>query len=291
MDYLLRIPVALIGLLLVRGFLYPSGWRRRSLVSALWALIGIALTFPLATHSSVGLIITGIAASTLLFPYRVLAVRYMKTRTRSGLRQLARRWGTRLQEDPRTGRWQVVRELDGRKSWVGNVLTHKGSIDPAVRRKEVGFMLAFVRELDREPPFLCSLMIGWEKPRYFEREWRATHVIHGEFLSLPFGDVGLADDRGRATGGVASRLEPLVALPADLERKVAAIGANPDAFARVFTAETLERFFQVATRTYPYELNVTPSSVNIYTTYCDAEAQLANLGFLEHLVAKLKADR
>jgi hypothetical protein len=32
MEYLLRVLVALIGMLLVRSFLYPSGWRRRSVV-------------------------------------------------------------------------------------------------------------------------------------------------------------------------------------------------------------------------------------------------------------------
>jgi hypothetical protein len=291
MDYLLRIPVALIGMLLVRGFLYPRGWRRRSVVSALWALIGIALVIPLARFSSAGLTIAIAGAAVVLFPFRALAVRYMKRRTRSGLRRLAEHWRTEVREDSRTGRWDVVRDLKGRSAWVGNVLTHKGSIDPAVKRSEVGYMLAFVIELAHEPPFQCSLMIGWEKPRYFEREWRATHVIHGEFLSLPFGDVGLASDRGRGTGGVVSQLDPYVAMPDDLGGKVAAIGTNADRFAQVFTPELLRRFFDVATRTYPYELNVTPSSVNIYTTYCDAEVQQANLEFLEELAAKLEAGR
>jgi hypothetical protein len=291
MDYLLRIPVALIGLLLVRGFLYPRGWRRRSVVSALWGLIGIGLTLPLARYSSAGLAIAAASAALVLFPYRLLAVRYMKGRTRSGLRRLAEHWGTEVREDFRSGRWEVVRDVDGQTAWVGNVLTHKGSIDPAVKRTEVGFMLAFVIELAHEPPFQCSLMIGWERPRYFEREWRATHVIHGEFLSLPFGDVGLASDRGRATGGVVSRLEPYVTMPDNMGGKVAAIGSNADRFAQVFTPELLRRFFAVATRTYPYELNVTPSSVNIYTTYCDAEVQRANIVFLEELAARLDAGR
>ncbi len=246
---------------------------------------------PLAGYSSTGLTIAIVAAAIVLFPYRALAIRYMKARTRAGMIQLAERWGTRLREDPQTGRWDVVGELDGRKAWVGNVLTHKGSIDPAVKRSEVGYMLAFVIELEHEPPFQCSLMIGWEKPRYFEREWRATHVIHGEYLSLPFGELGLASDRGRATGGTVARLEPYVTLPADLDRKVAAIGTNPGEFARVFTPETLAEFSDVAVRTYPYELNVTPTSVNIYTTYCDADALRANLDFLEKLAARLQTDR
>jgi hypothetical protein len=251
----------------------------------------LALVLPLARYSSVGLTIAIAGAALVLFPYRLLAVRYMKRRARAGLRRLAKYWGTVVREDKRTGRWDVVRDVDGRAAWVGNVLTHKGSIDPAVKRAEVGYMLAFVIELEHEPPFQCSLMVGWEKPRYFEREWRATHVIHGEFLSLPFGDVGLASDRGRATGGVVSRLEPYMAMPDNLGGKVAAIGTNADRFAEVFTPELLRRFFEVATRTYPYELNVTPSSVNIYTTYCDGEVQQANLAFLEELAAELEVDR
>lgn len=291
MEYLLRVLVALIGMLLVRSFLYPSGWRRRSVVSGLWGLIGIALVFPLARYSSAGLTIAIGGAAIVLFPYRVLAVRYMKARTRSGLRRLAESWGSEVREDSRTGRWDVVRDVDGRTAWVGNVLTHKGSIDPAVKRAEVGYMLAFVIELEHEPPFQCSLMIGWEKPRYFEREWRATHVIHGEFLSLPFGEVGLASDRGRATGGAVTKLEPYETMPDNLGGEVAAIGTSPDRFAQVFTTELLGRFSEIATRTYPYELNVTPSSVNIYTTYCDTEVQQANLGFLEELAARLEVDR
>jgi hypothetical protein len=291
MDYLIRIAVALVGTLLVRSFVYPRGWRRRSVVGALWAIIGVALVLPLARHGSAGLTIALAGAAIVLFPYRMLAVRYMKARTRAGLRRLAGRWATHVQEDPRTGRWDVVRDIDGHAAWVGNVLTHKGSIDPAVKRAEVGYMLAFVIELDHEPPFQCSLMIGWEKPRYFEREWRATHVIHGEFLSLPFGEVGLASDRGRATGGAISKLEPYVTMPDNLSGKVAAIGTSPDWFARVFTSELLARFFEVATRTYPYELNVTPSSVNIYTTYCDAAVQQANLELLEELTARLEVER
>lgn len=291
MGYLLRVPAALIGLLIVRGFLYPRGWRRRSLATGLWAVIGLALTLPLASYGRPGLVAAIVATLTVLFPYRRLAVSYMKARTRSGLRQLARRWGTKLRVDPQTGRWDVVRDADGARAWVGNVLTRKGSIDPAVKRSEVGFMLAFVIELDREPPFQCSLMIGWEKPRYFEREWRATHVIQGDFLSLPFGDVGLASDRGRATGGLATRLSPYVQLPDDLGKKVAAIGTNPGAFARVFSPELLSRFSDVASRTFPYELNVTPSSINIYTTYCDAEVQQANLALLEAIAAELEAER
>lgn len=286
MDYLLRAPVALIGLLLIRSFVYPRGWGGRSLVSTLWAVVGAALTVPLVAFSRAGTVAALASAILVLFPYRRLAVTYMKTRARSGLRKLADRWGTELQEDRASGRWDVVREREP-PAWVGNVLTYKGSADPHVKKKETGYMLAFVIELKAEPPFNCSLMYGWSEPRYFEREWRATHVIHGEFMALPFGDIAIAADKGRGTKGKAGKLQPYSRLSVEQPAGLVALGTNEGQFRRVFTPELLAEFFRVAARTYPFEFNVTPSSVNIYTTYCDAGAQLAYVGLLERLAERL----
>lgn len=291
MGYFLRIPVALLGLLLLRGFLYPRGWGHRSIGSVLLAVIGAALTLPLLSYGRSGLVIVLVAAPLLLFPYRRLAIAYMKARTRSGLRQLARRWGTEMREDPESGRWEVVRDHKGQTAWVGNVLTRQGSIHPGVKRKRIGYMLAFVIELNQEPPFQCSLMIGWDKPRYFEREWRATHVIQGDFLSLPFGELGLESDRGRPTGGAVTALAPYEDVREISSLGFTAVGTQVEQFARVFDGDTLVEFLRVARRTYPYELNVTPSSVNIYTTYCDAEVQRSNVEFLEKLAARLESVR
>jgi hypothetical protein len=286
MDYLLRAPVALIGLLLFRAFVYPRGWAGRSLMSALWAFIGVALTLPLLAHSRAGAVAALATAILVLFPYRRVAAPYMKARTRSGLRKLAGRWGAELREDRASGRWEVVRDADS-AVWVGNVLTRKGSADPGIKKKEVGYMLAFVIELKVEPPFSCSLMFGWDEPRYFEREWRATHVIHGEFMALPFGDIGLAADKGRATGGKVNELGSYSQLSTDQPVGFVALGTNEGQFRRVFSPEFLAEFFHLAAHTFPFELNVTPTSVNIYTTYCDAGAQRACLEFLERLAARL----
>ncbi len=57
----------------------------------------------------------------------------------------------------------------------------------------------------------------------------------------------------------------------------------------MFDRDVLERLRDVASRTFPYELNVTPSSVNVYTTYCDAEAQRANLALLEMIIERLES--
>jgi hypothetical protein len=289
MGYLFRIAVALIGLTLVRGLVYPRGWAGRTVTSGLFAVIGFAMVLPLAAYGRVGLIMTLAAAAGALFPYRLIAARFMRARTRAGLLALADDWGTDLTEDATSGRWDVARELGDKAIWVGNVLTHKGSINPSVRRREVGYMLAFVAELRREPPFLCSLMIGWEKPRYFEREWRATHVIHGEYLSLPFGDVGLASDRGRATGGTIEQLQPYDGFDELAERHATVLGTHQESFARVFNGSLLDEFQRVASQTYPYELNVTPTSVNIYTTYCGPDVQRANARLLEQVTERLES--
>ncbi len=285
-GYVLKAAVALIGLFLIRGLVYPRSWTGRTIPNVLFAVVGAALLVPLATSGGIGPVVVLAAAVLALFPYRRVAVAFLKARTRQGLKSLADRWDTVLEEDAESGRWEVERKVDGRRMWVGNVLTHKGAIDPRVRRKETAYMLAFVIELEREPPFLCSLMIGWEKPRYFEREWRATHVIHGEFLALPFGDIGLESDRGRATGGQIADLAPYD-LPAELPRGLVAVGTEPEAFARTIDHDLLRQFGELAVQTYPYELNVTPSSVNIYTTYCGPEVQLANLRFIEALARRL----
>ncbi len=291
MGFLLRIPVALVGLLLVREFVYPRGWAGRRVGSVLLAIIGIAIVMPLASYGQAGVVVALAASVLALFPYRSLAARFLKRRTRVGLLALAEDWGTVLNENKTTGRWDVAREVDGRTMWVGSVLTHKGSIDPSVRKREVGYMLAFVIELKREPPFQCSLMVGWDRPRYFEREWRATHVIQGEYLSLPFGEIGLEDDRGRATGGVSDRLEPFTRIDGRGDRKLAALGTEPAAFVRLFDADLLDAFGRVSSQTYPYELNVTPTSVNIYTTYCAPDVQKANVKLLERVARLLEADQ
>ncbi len=289
MGYLLRIAAALVGLLLVRGFVYPRGWAGRTVTGGLFAFIGFAMALPLASYSRLGLTLVFAAAVGALFPYRLIAARFMKARTKAGLLALADDWGTVLSEDAMTGRWDVARELEDKAMWVGNVLTHEGSINPGVRRREVGYMLAFVVELRYEPPFLCSLMIGWEKPRYFEREWRATHVIKGEFLSMPFGDVGLASDRGRATGGTTDQLQPYDGIDELDQCHATTLGTHQESFTRVFGGELLDEFLRVASETYPFELNVTPTSVNIYTTYCGPDVQRANVRLLEQIAARLES--
>ena len=165
------------------------------------------------------------------------------------------------------------------------MLTHIRSIDPRIRRSEVGYMLAFVIELEGEPPFQCSLMYGWKTPRYFEREWRSTYVMRSRRSAASLSDLLEGIDRGRDTGG---RVDKLHRLELDGAREGLIAMANDDeAFRSVFSRETLDEFHRVSAQTYPFELNVTPSSVSVYTTYCDAEAQKDIVDLLEKLADRV----
>ena len=290
MEFVWRAALALFGLLLVRGFVYPRGWKRRSLVQFALALLGVACTVPLVQLGRDGLVALAIFGLLALFPYRAVAAVYLRARARRGMRQLASAWGGELSDDREAGLWQVRSQENGRKKWGGNVLTHIRSIDPRIRRSEVGYMLAFVIELEDEPPFQCSLMYGWKTPRYFEREWRSTYVMRSRRAAASLSDLLEGVDRGRDTGGRVDRLQRFPDLEGAREDLVA-MGEDHQAFRAVFSGEILEEFHRVATQTYPFELNVTPTSVSVYTTYCDAEAQKNIVDLLEKLADQVSPRR
>ena len=286
MGYVWRIVFALVGLLLVRGFIYPRGWGHRRLVHLVVAIAGASMTAPLINYSQAGFIGVLVAAFVVLLPYRAIAARYLRARARSGLKELARSWGGELREERKTGLWNVAVQLNGTRKWAGNVLTHIRSIHPGVKKSEVGYMLAFVIELPEPPPFHCSLMYGWKSPRYFDREWRSTYVMQGDHFAMSVSDLLEGTDKGRETGGRSDQLQPLPVLPG-ARHDLNALSTESEEFARVFSGEFLEEFKKVSEQTFPYELNVTPSSVSVYTTYCEAEAQRANVELLEKLSVRL----
>jgi hypothetical protein len=153
-------------------------------------------------------------------------------------------------------------------------------------------MLGFVVRLDREPAFRCALTKGWNAPKYHEKEWRENTTMQGEVFAMSMGD--LLVEGGRETGGSVERLaeQPNVE-DGRFQRFHALRCDNPEAFGRVFQGELLDEFFASAYQTMQYELNVTPTSVNIYTTYCGPEHARRNAEFLERLaeaVSRREAD-
>jgi len=288
MELALRAVVAAIGALVLRGYLYPLRWRRRTISGALLAFTGAALLLPLATYGVGGLLAVAAALLMVAIPYRRLAERYMSVQAKAGGRAIARRWHGELREDARTGLWEVVARVDGCRRWAGNVLIHEGSLDPSLRRRETRYMMAFVSELDEPPRFTCSLMLGWDTPRYFAREWRVTHVVRAEYLSADAGELGIENRSGRPTGGDVRRLRECFRELADLPPDATIVVSDAGAFSAFLDDDLRALLAAAARRSYPYELNITPSSVNIYTTYCAPAVQLAHVALLEAIVGRMQ---
>ena len=288
MEFVWRVGLAFLGLLLVRGFVHPRGWGHRTLIHLFVAVVGASLAFPLLSYGRGGLIVGLITAVVTLLPYRAIAATFLRSRARKGMKQMAAGWRVRLGEAKGTGLWTVSQERDGVRRWAGNVLSHMRSIHPGVRKSEVGYMLAFVFELPVSPPFICSLMYGWKKPRYFEREWRSTYVMQGNHFAMSLSDLLEGSDKGRETGGRTDELGEFAALRGAREDLVI-LGKGQEEFLRCFSGQRLAEFHLISTQTFPFELNITPTSISIYTTYCDAAAQRADVDFLEKLSTDLSA--
>ncbi len=97
----------------------------------------------------------------------------------------------------------------------------------------------------------------------------------------------MSSEEWRATGGTVAELQPYSQLPEGFPDGIRALGTHPDAFHDHFDDQLAARFRAAASRTLPYEFNVTPTSVNVYTTYCDVETQLANLELIERFLQRL----
>lgn len=222
----------------------------------------------------------GIGALVLL-PYRQILGARIRRLSRKGAARIARAWGTPVERDSTRGRVTVRRAPSGdlRAAWIGNVLTHVRSLHPAVRTRQTYHMWATVILLPEPPCFRCSIMRGWSSPKYHALEWRENTVLQGEMMGLSMGNT-LAEG-GRETGGGGPMEDHA---PAGNERFAAlynVVTDDPEAFDAVFSGALLEQFLETATRTLQYELNVTPTSVNIYTTLAGPSVQAANLAFLE----------
>jgi hypothetical protein len=283
MGIVLKWILALVGLAVIRAALYRTHWGHGRVPKTVVGLaLGVVAVFPLWTGSPGARLWLILLAVPVLMPWRQLAMALFERRVRRSLATLAASWGTSLQ---REGDLFEVRcpARDGRPEiWVGNVLTRVRSLHPGVGTQRAYRMLGFVVRLDREPAFQCALTKGWNAPKYHEKEWRENTTMQGEMFGLSMGD--LLAEGGRETGGSAERLteQPTVA-DERFQRFHAVRCDNPEAFGRTFQGELLDAFFASAYQTMQYECNVTPTSVNIYTTYCGPDHVRRNVEFLERL--------
>ena len=285
MGLLWRMFVATIGFTILRQVVYPSIWGHSGSSRIASALVGVLLVRPLAGHSAAGTALAIVGLLLCWFPYVQLFMGLLSWSTQSGLRQLAkeREQAFATQDDGLFEMQKVAKS----PIWVGNVLTKARSIHPASDREETYYMMAFVASLSAPPPFECSLMKGWSSPRYHEKEWRISTIMQGDTLSLTLEDFE-TKDKSRETGGQTEELKDYDVLARD-ERfaPFTALVKGEEEFEELFTGEFLEEFFESAFSSLQFEFNVTPTSVNIYTTYVGYETQKLNFELLLKLAQRL----
>ena len=279
MDWAWRIALALVGLIWLRTVIYTVQWAHGGIIKK---FIGIVicglLIWPLADFSPASHVWLLAAGVIWLFPYRQLAVAILKSTTVAAARRLAREWGTTLEEHGDL--W----DASAGKRWIGNVLTRARSLHPGVSTTQTYYMLGFSVKLDSPPPFQCSIMRGWADPKYFASEWRETTTMQGEVFALSLGS--LMNEGDRKTGGDPAALANWELADPRFQHFVAK-GTDRESFDEVFAGKLLEAFVECASQTVQFELNVTPTSVNIYTIYVAYARQKRNADFLQQLAEKL----
>ncbi len=278
MDMAWRIGLAAFGLLCLRGVLYAPAWGHGGGLRRLsGAALCAAAAWPLLSVSPTSRWILPAIAAVWLLPFHRIGFVLFKRAVLIGVRRTAASWGAPLQ---RTGDlWEVSQ--GARDRWIGNVLTRVRSLHPGVSTSKTYYMMAFSLKLAAPPPVLCAITRGWSSPKYFTSEWRETTVMQGDYVGLSLGDA--MNTGGVSTGGVLSSLAAVEAPDPRLDGFTAFLASDSAAFRTLFSGEVADRFLGASSFTLQFELNVTPSTVNIYTTYCGPTAQTAILEFLELL--------
>lgn len=294
MDTLLYwgIPLIIVGLVVLRKNLYRDDWGHGWLIRKLpGCAVGLALLAPLYYMEVMvqgGLAVVGLL---WLLPYGAIVRAVMQAKARRGLRQLAGEWKVACLADPTTGLPEVVRPLpaaSGGELRASLVRVVQRSIHPGVRKRKAFYMLAFVIPLDKPPPFLCSLMRGWFEPQYFEKHWREKTLLTGDIVSMSSAEL----QEGRETGGRREELREYNGLDERLLGGFHAIcGTGQQDFERAFSGEIVDGLLASCAVMMQYELDVTPTSIAIYTACCSRERQVAHVDFLERLSRALRTNK
>ena len=113
--------------------------------------------------------------------------------------------------------------------------------------------------------------------------------MKGEMTMLHLGEM-LEDDHGtRSTGRKAETLQEYDSLDDKRWGQFQRLsGAHQEKFIQVFSGEILEDFFLSASSSPQYEMNITPTSLNILTLYCRGDVQKSHLQFLLRLKKRLR---
>jgi len=282
-----QVPCAMVGFVVLRQVVHPTGWGHTCSTRFVAAVIGSLLVRPLAGNPAPWAI--PFCAGGLVvawFPWWPLALWWLERTTKRGLRRLAaERGGTFVDEGD--GLFGV--QGDGFRIW--NVLTEARSLHPGSDRRETYCMLAYTVALPPSPPppLLCCAMKGWQTPKYYDRHWRRTTVVQGDVMAL---SLGVDAEGAVETGGDCRALQPLAAEELDERWTAFTVLANDgEAFARVFGGETADEFLDATQILVQFELDVTPTTLTFYTIYGGYEAGRVFLDLALTLARRLQERR
>ncbi len=275
---------ACIGLFSLRMALHHSNSVDQRLLYMSTAFVAaFALFFPLLSFGLEGGVTLLILTVTILFPYKQFFISILERMTRNGVKKLAQKVKGKYLYNKETGFFTLTRAQNGHKIWIGNVLNQIGSLDKKIRIQSSYYMLAFVVRLNKDPGLNCSILKGWPSPRFHDSEYRSrARLVQGSFSISPKDSQNSSE---RITGGDSRLLHDcLTPTKNEGNNQYGLFGRilnnNNNMFESIFSGEVYDALIDCASHSPFYEVNITPSSINIYTTLCNYDIQKINMDFL-----------
>ena len=286
---------ACIGLINLRFAMHQNSIAsQRKLFMATAFVAAFALFFPLLSFGiSGGSILIGLTV-VLLFPYKQTLIWFLERTARNGVRKLSREVKGKYLYNSASRFFTFTHVEDGHKIWVGNVLNRMGSLEQQVTAESRYYMLAFVLRLEQPPTFNCSLLKGWAAPRFHDEEYRSrTRLLKGSFTICKQDQHSTQE---RVTQGNCKQLEDHYDPASNHTRHKdpryklfsRILSNNREEFETLFSGEAYDTLINCASHSQYYELNITPTSINIYTTLCNYEVQKFNMDLLVMLGQSIK---
>ncbi|VAW79148.1 hypothetical protein MNBD_GAMMA12-402 [hydrothermal vent metagenome] len=290
MGYSGSLIAACMGLISLRVTLQRNGTiKPNSLYLAITFVAASALIFPLLSFGQTGAYTLLLLTVTILFPYKQSLIYLLERTTRTGVKKLAHNINGKYLYNKHTGFFTLTHTQAKHKLklWVGNVLNQIGSMDKQVNIKSHYYMLAFVIRLSEKSNFNCSILKGWPSPRFHNSEYRVRSRLIKGCYSISTDDISKSNER--LTGGNSQQLQDCIIPKANNDHDQYALFSrvmnnNNDIFESIFSGELYDQLLDCASHSPYYEVNITPTSINIYTTLCNYEVQKVNMNFLLLLI-------
>ena len=264
---------------------YSSSVNRRTLYLATAFTAAFTLFFPILSFGTGGGVTLLTLTVVLLFPYKQCLIALLKRTTRTGTRKLAHKVQGKYLYNSESGFFTLTSNLQNQKIWVGNVANQISSLDNQVHIESSYHMLAFVARIPLQN-FCCSILKGWPSPRFHDSEYRSrSRQVQGSFSVTPADNEFTHE---RSTGGNFATLDDYLTPDglnkhSDYDIFGRILNNNNSQFESVFSGQLYDLLIECASHSPYYEVNITPSSINIYTTLCNYDVQKMNLDFLMSL--------